>query len=353
MDYCRSYSNQFLKKKDKSSPKIDKKSKNKKSKSSSKLYDLKNEDPVTDETETSSKENTPPALPMTRYENKHFTHCLEEYKQFYVSFIKVKVLPHTDIQAFFKQLIYDKQQRINELKSLLDSRLTVQKTEFTPVHYNRASKLTSLTSTALAKSSSIYENAMGVASNILLEFCAFPNLLSVSEKQFPFWLEALIASACCPEVSRETQLTAMTTLLEIFGLSKNQNYLNEQNGILEHCHVFYIEDNTLVIEVSLVATSLKFEYWIYMTIQEMSKILWTLLGVVKNQNQLMLCVTLLYQIHNTFDTKLFVEQVIGQYLCDQNVTADYMKQFFTLWHLGRDLNVKLPPYKSSNRSFDR
>lgn len=85
----------------------------------------------------------------------------------------------------------------------------------------------------------------------------------------------------------------------------------------------------------------------------MSRILWSLLGTVKNQNQLMLCITLLYQIHNTFDAKLFVEQVIGQYLCDQNITANYMKQFFVLWHLGRDLNIKLPPYKSSNRSFDR
>lgn len=265
---CRSYSNQFLKKKDKSSPKIDKKSKNKKSKSSSKLYDLKNEDTnassATNEiTESSSKESTPPALPVTRYENKHFVNCLEEYKKFYVSFIKSKVLPHTDIPAFFKTLVYDKQQRTKELMSLLDRRLSNEKNEFTPVDC-RTRKLTTqcLTSIheALAKVSSAYENAMGVASNILLEFCAFPNLLtSTSEKRVPFWLEALIVSACCREVSRETQLTAMTTLLEIFSLSKNQNYLFNKseseknvviNGILETKHVHYIEENTLVIEVS-------------------------------------------------------------------------------------------------------
>lgn len=228
---------------------------------------MKNEDTnangATDETtESSSKESTPPALPITRYENKHFVNCLDEYKKFYVSFIKSKVLPHTDIPAFFKTLVYDKQQRTKELMSLLDRRLSSETNEFTPVDCRTRRLTTQCLTTmheALAKVSSAYENAMGVASNILLEFCAFPNLLTSSgEKKVPFWLEALIASACCREVSRETQLTAMTTLLEIFSLSKNQNYLSNTeknvviNGILEHRHVYYIEGNTLVIEVTFV-----------------------------------------------------------------------------------------------------
>lgn len=85
----------------------------------------------------------------------------------------------------------------------------------------------------------------------------------------------------------------------------------------------------------------------------MSRILWALLGLVNNQNQLMLCVTLLYQIHNTFDCKSFVEHVIGRYLSNEHVTAKYIKQFCMLWHLGRDLNIQLPPHKSNTRSFDR
>ncbi|XP_066256222.1 protein dopey-1 homolog isoform X2 [Euwallacea similis] len=345
-------SNQFLKKKDKTSPKIDKKSKNKKSKSSSKLYDLRNEEAdigtgsATDGTpESSSKESTPPSLPLTKYENKHFLGCLEEYKKFYVTFVKCKILPNTDIKAFFKNLVFDKQQRTKDLMTLLDRRLSNENNQFNPIDYNSTFKLRCLSSMhqVCSRANSTYENAMGVASNILLEFCAFPNLLaSTTDKKIPLWLEALIASSCSNEASRETQLTAMNTMLEIFSLSKNQNYLKTYeseksviiNGILEHRHVRYVEENTLVIE-------------------EMAKILWTFLGTVRNQNQLMLCITLLYQIHNTFDSKLFVEQVIGQYLCDQHVTSNYIKQFCMLWHLGRDLNIKLPPQDHHTRSFDR
>lgn len=85
----------------------------------------------------------------------------------------------------------------------------------------------------------------------------------------------------------------------------------------------------------------------------MSRILWNLLSLIKNQNQLMLCVTLLYQIHNTFDCKLFVEQEIGKHLTHDAVNAKNIKQFFTLWHLGRNLNIKLPPHKAYTRNFDR
>lgn len=85
----------------------------------------------------------------------------------------------------------------------------------------------------------------------------------------------------------------------------------------------------------------------------MSQILWNYIGILTNQTQLLLCVTLLYQIHNTFDSKLFVEQVISQYLSTDNISVGYVKQFLLLWHLGRDLNIKLSPHKSHIRNFDR
>lgn len=84
----------------------------------------------------------------------------------------------------------------------------------------------------------------------------------------------------------------------------------------------------------------------------MSRILWRLLGILNNQSQLMLCITLLYQIHNTFDSNI-VEQVIGTFLTQDNITVNYIKQFFLLWHLGRDLNIKLPPSKTNIKNFDR
>lgn len=85
----------------------------------------------------------------------------------------------------------------------------------------------------------------------------------------------------------------------------------------------------------------------------MSKTLWDLLSILNNQNQVMLCVTLLYNIHNIFDQRPFVEEVIGASLIQDAHAVGYFKRFSLLWHLGRDLNVKLPVLKNSVRNFDR
>ncbi|CAG9824126.1 unnamed protein product [Phaedon cochleariae] len=349
----RSYSNQMLKKKEKNSPRIEKKTKNKKSKSSPKLNDLRNETSESLSSENVSpdkKEEEPPVetpLKTTKIENKYFIKCLDEYKTFYVHFIRAKLIPNTDIKAIFQSLIGDKEVRTESLKRMLSARiLESPKSEFKPVNFARI-----VTKTDVSASSNIspekpinyYEKSMSVASNILLEFSAFPNLLgSKLEDDLPAWVEALIVVACCKESSRGIQLTSMNTLLEIFSLANNQ-VLNRQEdgstnivitGILDVAHVRYIEENTVVIE-------------------EMAQILWKLLGTLDNQNQLMLCVTLLYQIHNTFDSKVFVENIISQYLTHENISVHYIKQFFLLWHLGRDLNIKFGPNKSNIRNFDR
>lgn len=85
----------------------------------------------------------------------------------------------------------------------------------------------------------------------------------------------------------------------------------------------------------------------------MSKTLWELLSILNNQNQVMLCVTLLYNIHNIFEQRSFVEEVIGESLIQDMHTVDAFKRFALLWHLGRDLNIKLPVLKNSVRNFDR
>lgn len=177
-----------------------------------------------------------------------------------MSFIKCKILPCTDIKAFFKSLICDKNERNTELQMLLDRRMSNEKCEFVPIDYNSKLKSSLLPSYhPVSNVTSHYEGSMNIASNILLEFCAFPNLTNTNEKKLPCWLEALVVSACCKEASKEIQLIAMNIVLEIFSLSKNQNYLktyeNEKNiiitGILEYRHVYYIEENTLAIEVIL------------------------------------------------------------------------------------------------------
>ncbi|XP_063920808.1 protein dopey-1 homolog isoform X2 [Zophobas morio] len=345
----RSYSNQMLKKKDKTSPKIEKKSKNKKSKSSSKLYELnKNEVPdliLNEQPEPPKVEIETVTVKTAKIENKYFITCLEEYKQFYVTFITSKILPGINLNSFLEKLVCDKDERTNRLIKLLEECLQ-RKCEFTPVDFNTIiTKPEILTAMNIAPENAVseFESAMNVASNVLLEFSAFPNLINSDvEPSLPSWLQALVVAACCKDSSREIQIISMNTLLEIFSLSKNQNYMKKDDcntnivitGILESEHVRFIEDNTVIIE-------------------EMSQILWNLLGILSNQKQLLLCVTLLYQIHNTFDNKCFVEQVISKYLANENITSDYVKQFSLLWHLGRDLNIKLPPNMTNIRNFDR
>lgn len=85
----------------------------------------------------------------------------------------------------------------------------------------------------------------------------------------------------------------------------------------------------------------------------MCEILWKHLGSLNNQTQIMLCVTLLYQLHNIFHKQSFCEDVIGHYLIDENLNTEYFKRFTLLIHLGRDLNIKLPTYQNTVRNFDK
>lgn len=67
----------------------------------------------------------------------------------------------------------------------------------------------------------------------------------------------------------------------------------------------------------------------------------------------MVCVNLLYHIHNIFDKKLFVEDVVGKYLISENLNVEFFKRFSLLWYLGRDLNIKLPAHRNNIRNFER
>lgn len=266
----RSYSNQMLKKKDKYSPKIEKKAKNKKSKSSSKLYELKKDETSESlSSENASPEKEPvfvkevaePVSRLTRIENKHLMKCLEEYKKFYVHFIKVKILPSIDIKSFFHSLICDRNERINDLTNVLNYRLQEDVNNFTPIDFNSVLNncSTLILPNVASENVSHYEKSMSIASNLLLEFSAFSNKLgNPTEKHIPLWLEALIVAACCKDSSREIQITAMNTLLEVFSLAKNQNVSKKEEsntnivitGVLDLQHVKYIEESTVVIEVS-------------------------------------------------------------------------------------------------------
>ncbi|XP_025836860.1 protein dopey-1 homolog isoform X2 [Agrilus planipennis] len=347
----RSNSNQMLKKK--TSPKIDKKSKNKKSKSSSKLYDLKKDGPVTlDNLSVDSKDLTVDVETVscpspTKTECKHVTRCLDTYKKFFVKFLHAKVIQDIDVEDYFQSLIQNSEKRTEELEKLLSQCLDLPK-DFEPLNPKNILIRTHVSdanlSGELLEGCSDYEQVVSVACNLLSEFSSFPNLPTEKSDPtvIPYWLKALITCACHPEKpSKDIQLVAMSTLLDNFSLTKSQKIVNnsEENtnvlvmGILEINHVIFIEDCTFILEI-------------------MSQILWDLLRFSPNQNQLVLCVTLLYQIHNIFDKKCFVENVIGRYLVSDNLTTDFFKRFSILWHLGRDLSLNIPN-QNKTRNFDR
>lgn len=255
----RSNSNQMLKKKEKTSPKIDKKSKNKKSKSSSKLYDLKNEEPeiVVEKVTPVQMEPLTAKRGIMKVENKSFLKCLEEYKEFYVSFIKAKVLPDVNIAEYFETLVSDKEERTRELQQLLDGCLN-------NVHFpsdvciHEVSKFDFNYLVLKENPATELDPAMTVASDVLLEFSTFPNCLEGRESaELPFWLEALVVCACCGKAGHDVQIIAMNTLLEIFSLAKSRRFEKElegtkvvEMGILESECVVFVEESTVVVEVS-------------------------------------------------------------------------------------------------------
>lgn len=275
----RSNSNQMVKNK-KTSPRIDKKSKNKKSKSSSKLYDLKKEEQseTSSSTEIISPENTllnnessaPQDIVITsihvqlKTENKHILKCLKLYKKFYVTFIITKILPDVNINKIFEKLLYNTDNRTKELEEILQKCLE-GRSEFCPKSINdfKSSLEFMQISHKLNTPSCDYNVAMRLASNLLLEFNTFPDVLEerTDECEIPYWLKALIVCGCFSQKhNQEIQMIAMNTLLEMLSLAKAQNFERDKNdnntevvvmGVLEGFYVNYIENYTYVIEVSL------------------------------------------------------------------------------------------------------
>ncbi|XP_065156421.1 protein dopey-1 homolog isoform X2 [Atheta coriaria] len=339
----RSNSNQMKKNKNKDSPKIDKKSKSKKSKSSSKLYDLKKEDVEADAVSLSPSEKKEERVEKPekvqeepiKVENKHIIMCLKVYKRFYETLLADFIMQELKAEVFFESLLKENTLRNNELMEMLEDKL-----------YERPKKcpsnLSETRNQTYTEASNIYDESIQVASNLLIEFAAFPNILQDDQEfEFPHWLKVLVGCSCSPKANNNVKITCMNTLLKIISISKTQSlekHANNNNvvlmGILDIQHVIFIEENTIVLEC-------------------ICEILWDLLGYLSNQNQLIICANLLYSIHNVFDTKMFVEHVIGKYLVDGVLCTDYFKRFFLLWHGGRELKLRNPSLSNSAmRNFD-
>lgn len=267
----RSNSNQMFKKKH--SPRIEKKSKNKKSKSSSKLYDLKKDEhsdlssldiPQSEKNEVVLLDDTAESLTIpihTKTENKHIMRCLNIYKKFYIVFILSKVIPEINITAIFEKLRYNVDNRTKDLEILLQKSIDNQDS-FKPKSHSSYRKLTNIQFNERPICQSIdYNSAMKIASSILLEFNSFPNISEEhkDENDVPFWIKVLTICGCYPQRNNsEIQLIAINTLLEMLSLAKVQNIQANNNentkvivmGILRHSHVSYLENCTYMIEVS-------------------------------------------------------------------------------------------------------
>lgn len=272
----RSYSNQMSSKK--KSPGPNKKTKNKKAKSNSKLYDLNKNDEerglndisvTIDDSSVSLRDDLSVSLTDTitvkieqvKIENKHLIDCLKLYKEFYLVFVRLKILPpEMDYVNFVSKFGTDnKNDRIEKLIELLRGCLGEnRRSSFTPVDFRQilpqTSNLTGDNNESIIEiQDGDYKSAMKVACDVLLEFSAFS--LSIEEERMPpDWLQILIAAACSRSIPCDVQIIAMTTLLEIFSLAKNRNCKDGGRvviigGILGEKHVVYVEENTVVIEV--------------------------------------------------------------------------------------------------------
>lgn len=259
----RSNSNQMLiKKKDRNSPKIDKKTRNKKSKSSSKLYDIKKEESIdqsmTDSSEKEIKDN-PDLIEIstTKTEIEHIIKCLEVYKKFYSVFIQSKILKTVNIQTQYKALINDKEERTKKLEKLLNRSLNVDIC-ISYAELNVSNQVTSNKNSNEIIATSLYFKTMSIASNILLEFSTFSNILCEhSNDNLPQWLKVILVCACSQTTPIDIRITAMNTLLDLFSLAKSQNVNKKSEnkvnivmmGIISITHVNFIEESTTVLEV--------------------------------------------------------------------------------------------------------
>lgn len=253
----RSNSNQMLiKKREKSSPKIDKKTRNKKSKSSSKLYDIKSDQTATESTEKVDVVQELTEILTTKTEIEHIIKCLEIYKTFYSAFIQSKILKTVNIDTQYQELINDKEERTKKLEKLLHQSLNADESSgCDDVNCNQM-VVKNLSEIMVP---SVFAKTMSIASNILLEFSTFSNLLREHcKEQFPQWLKVILVCICSASTSIDVRITAMSTLLDLFSLAKSQNvYKKTENkvnvvliGIISINHVNFIEDSTTVLEVS-------------------------------------------------------------------------------------------------------
>lgn len=259
----RSNSNQMLvKKKERNSPKIDKKSRNKKSKSSSKLYDIKKGESA-EQVETDSSEKLDIKEPLEvaqvstiKTEIEHIIKCLEIYKSFYSVFLQSKILKSVNIETSYQNLMNDKEERTKNLEILLKRSLNLDSLAQCAENAAKNQMMQKYSSDLLSPSA--FFKTMSVASNILLEFSTFSNILRENANDnLPQWLKVMLVCACSLTAPVDVRITAMNTLLDLFSLAKSQVVHKKVEdkvnvvmmGILNIAHVDFIEGSTTVLEV--------------------------------------------------------------------------------------------------------
>ncbi|XP_044736097.1 protein dopey-1 homolog isoform X1 [Chrysoperla carnea] len=340
----RSNSNQMLRRFQIRSPKFDKKAKNKKSKSSSKLFDYKNDVlPVEENEKTIILNPTNENTAKPEIENKYILKCLVLFKTFFTNLLQNKIFTTINLLSFYEKFLIKKNiedECMKQLELLLtedEKNKSMSQSSYDIVQLTNDFRITF----AIGN----YGEAIKAASIMLLEFSAFPNILDVdiTETDLPLWLKYLTVITCLNyENSIDLQLVCMNTCLEIISLSKSMNQMNNANeknttvlmGILRPEYLGFIENSTSIIEI-------------------MAQTLWTFLSTISNHTQILTCITLLYHLHNIFENSNLVENVIGRYLVGNNCSMNALKCFVTLWHVGRDLEPKFILFKQNIQHFEK
>lgn len=263
-DRERSNSNQiFTKRFQIRSPKL--KGKNKKSKSSSKLFEFHHlvHDVKLAITPPEIEKEIPLAA-KTNIENKFIIKCLNLYKSFFTNLIE-QIYSKINLLDFYNKFLIKHtvaKQTMKQLEFLLNE-IQYDKNNQNSYHIYKLTEEFVLPTFMIGE----YAEAICTAAMMLVEFAAFPNILEqitdhVDDDDLPLWFKYLAVITCLSyEDSTNVQLCCMKTCLDILSLSKSMNdqvNLNEQSttqpvlmGILKWEYLAFIETTTAIIEVSI------------------------------------------------------------------------------------------------------
>ncbi|XP_014250328.1 protein dopey-1 homolog isoform X1 [Cimex lectularius] len=265
--------------------------------------------------------------------------CLRQYEDFYVTFIcgtRAKVGETNDINYLLQKLKV-KSSKPDEKTKQLDSVLTTVLKEKSDKNRNdlpdnewvEPMKLASQLLVDLSTLQTFFQSAN---SQRVVEIDLYKKEGAESIELLPEWLKALITCTCWLNYTTPLQIIAIKTLLNLVSLCTTAQSLVSKT-VSEDCatpllivplltpnHLKFMEKNTFIFQV--------ITHW-----------LWAQLNINEYRVK---SVELLHQLHSVFPHNSTVELCISHYLKPTpgvNVLESF-RRFTSLWHIGREVNIK-------------